>query len=78
MTKKLTGKFFTFKFAGRKYDITGVVLDYNDDWTLIKHNSRFSGWISIQKLMHSCGDFFQFAIQHGVTAIGFYDQKPGI
>lgn len=26
----------TFKFVGRKYDISGVVLDYNDNWTLIR------------------------------------------
>ena len=36
MTNKLIGKYVTFKFAGRKYDISGVVLDYNDDWTLIR------------------------------------------
>jgi hypothetical protein len=36
MTKKLIGKYVTFKFTGRKYDITGVVLDYNEDWTLIR------------------------------------------
>lgn len=41
MTKKLTGKFFTFKFVGRKYDISGVVLDYNDDWTLIRNCTEY-------------------------------------
>jgi hypothetical protein len=29
------------------------------------------GRISVQKLVHCCDDFFQFAIQHGVAAIGF-------
>ena len=29
------------------------------------------GWVSVQKLVHCCDDFFQFAIQHGVAAIGF-------
>jgi hypothetical protein len=42
MTKKLTGKFLTFKFVGRKYDISGVVLDYNDNWTLIRNCSEYS------------------------------------
>jgi len=36
MTKKLIGKYLTFKFVGRKYDISGVVLNYNDNWTLIR------------------------------------------
>jgi len=36
MTKKSIGKYLTFKFVGRKYDISGVVLDYNDEWTLIR------------------------------------------
>ena len=42
MTKKFTGKFFTFKFVGRKFDVSGVVLDYNDDWTLIRHCPDYS------------------------------------
>jgi hypothetical protein len=42
MTKKLTGKYYTFKFVGRKYDISGVVLDYNDDWTLIRNCTEYS------------------------------------
>ena len=36
MNKKSIGKYLTFKFAGRKSKISGVVLDYNDDWTLIR------------------------------------------
>ncbi|HSZ32979.1 MAG TPA: hypothetical protein VK772_06695 [Puia sp.] len=42
MTRKLTGKYFTFKFVGRKFDISGVVLDYNDDWTLIRNCPDYS------------------------------------
>src|ERR1700712_2120586 len=42
MTKKLTGKLFTFKFVGRKFDISGIVLDYNDDWTLIRDCTEYS------------------------------------
>jgi len=42
MTKKLIGKLFAFKFVGRKYDILGVVLDYNDDWTLIRNCDEYS------------------------------------
>jgi hypothetical protein len=42
MAKKFTGKYFTFKFVGRKFDISGVVLDYNDDWTLIRVCTDYS------------------------------------
>jgi hypothetical protein len=36
MRKSYLGKLFTFKFPGRKSKITGIVLDYNDDWTFIR------------------------------------------
>jgi hypothetical protein len=36
MRKSYLGKFLTFKFTGRKSIITGIVLDYNDDWTFIR------------------------------------------
>jgi hypothetical protein len=42
MTKKLIGKFLTFKFVGHKYDISGVVLDYNGNWTLIRNCTEYS------------------------------------
>ena len=42
MTQKLIGKYFTFKFVGRKYDISGVVLDYNDEWTYIRTVEDYS------------------------------------
>jgi hypothetical protein len=36
MQKKYIGKYLTFKFTGRKYDLTGVVLGYSKVYTLIK------------------------------------------
>ncbi|MGN6530487.1 MAG: hypothetical protein ACTHK0_01880 [Ginsengibacter sp.] len=42
MKKKSIGKFLTFKFVGRKFDISGVVLDYNDNWTLIRSCPDYS------------------------------------
>lgn len=34
----LKGKFFSFKYRDRKKIISGYLIDFNDDWTLIKHN----------------------------------------
>jgi hypothetical protein len=36
MSKKYIGKYLTFKFTGRKYDLTGIVIAYNKTYTLIK------------------------------------------
>jgi hypothetical protein len=36
MRKSQIGKLFTFKFPKRKNEIQGIVLDYTDEWTLIK------------------------------------------
>ncbi|NVN95574.1 MAG: hypothetical protein HXX18_09865 [Bacteroidetes bacterium] len=36
MKKDLVGKFLTFTLNGEKKNISGVVLSYNNDWTLIK------------------------------------------
>jgi hypothetical protein len=36
MPKPSIGKFLTFKFIGRKDNISGIVLDYNDNWTLLR------------------------------------------
>ena len=36
MTKQIIGKFRSFRFKGRKENVSGVVLDYNDNWTLLK------------------------------------------
>lgn len=34
--KRYVGKFLTFQFQGRKDNISGIVLEYNDDYTLIR------------------------------------------
>jgi hypothetical protein len=36
--KKYLGQFISVKFINRKEPIRGFVIDYNDDWTLMKHN----------------------------------------
>jgi hypothetical protein len=36
--KDLIGKFVSFKYRDRKDIISGFLLDYNEDWTLIKYN----------------------------------------
>ncbi|MHA4847872.1 hypothetical protein ACX0G7_27140 [Flavitalea antarctica] len=37
MQKKYIGKYFTFKFKGRRDDFSGVVLTYNGSYTLIRN-----------------------------------------
>ena len=37
--KKHIGQLVSVKFTDRKTPIYGYVVDYNDDWTLMKHNS---------------------------------------
>lgn len=36
--KSLKGKFVSFKYRDRKDIISGYLIDYNNDWTLIKYN----------------------------------------
>lgn len=36
--KDLKGKFVSFKYRDRKEIISGYLIDYNNDWTLIKYN----------------------------------------
>jgi len=36
--KNLKGKFVSFKYRDRKDIISGFLIDFNDDWTLIKNN----------------------------------------
>ncbi len=36
--KKNIGQFISIKFTDRKEPIGGFVIDYNDDWTLMKYN----------------------------------------
>src|SRR6185436_4537039 len=38
MNKKLTGQLISIKFTDRKEPIYGFVIDYNEDWTLMKYN----------------------------------------
>ncbi len=61
MPKRSIGKFFTFEFKGRKDNISGVVLDYNDDWTLLKNcvDYRLDGFIIFKndKVEHYYGDY---------------------
>jgi hypothetical protein len=38
MKKKLIGQLITIKFTDRKSLICGFVIDYNDEWTLMKYN----------------------------------------
>lgn len=42
MNKKLIGTVVTFKIKGRKDHITGVVLNYNDEWTHIRRCIDYS------------------------------------
>jgi hypothetical protein len=46
MKKSEIGKLLSFKFPKRKSNIQGVVLDYNDDWTLVEriHDYRIDGF----------------------------------
>jgi len=42
MRKSQIGKLYSFKFPKRKSEIQGVVLDYNDEWTLVKRTYDYS------------------------------------
>lgn len=46
MTNREIGKFLTFEFIGRKQNISGVVIDYNDTYTLVKNcfDYQFDGY----------------------------------
>jgi len=61
MAKRLIGKLLTFKFVGRKDNISGIVLDYNDNWTLIKTctDYRLDGYTIFknEKVEHLFGDY---------------------
>jgi hypothetical protein len=52
MSRKYIGKFLSFKFVGRKHNISGVVLDYNDDYTLIRSCTDYmlDGYIVFRNL----------------------------
>ena len=42
MRKSQIGKLYSFKFPKRKSEIQGIVLDYNDEWTLLKRTYDYS------------------------------------
>lgn len=42
MRKSQIGKLYSFKFPKRKSAIQGIILDYNDEWTLIKRIYDYS------------------------------------
>ncbi len=42
MKKRFLGKVYTFKLQGRKSNISGFVLSYNDDWTLVKRCADYT------------------------------------
>lgn len=37
--KKYIGRCISLMFKDREPILTGLVVDYNDDWTLLKHNA---------------------------------------
>ena len=42
MRKFQVGKLYSFKFPKRKSEIQGIVLDFNDEWTLLKRAYDYS------------------------------------
>jgi hypothetical protein len=38
MSNKFTGELISIKFTDRKNPVYGFVIDYNEDWTLMKYN----------------------------------------
>jgi hypothetical protein len=42
MRKYQVGKHYSFKFPKRKSEIQGIVIDYNNEWTLIKRTYDYS------------------------------------
>lgn len=61
MGKILIGRFFTFKFKGRKDNISGVVLAYNQSMTLIRrcHDYMLDGYTIFknEKVEHYYGEY---------------------
>ena len=42
MKKSQIGKFYQFKFPGRKEEVYGIVINFNSEWTLIKRAYDYS------------------------------------
>lgn len=65
MQKRFIGKYYTFKFAGRKFGISGVVLAYNDTYTLIRYFDDYTpdGYIIFknEKVEHYFGEHEKIA-----------------
>ncbi len=65
MRKTEIGKLYSFKFPKRKSAIQGIVLDYNKDWTIIKHvvDYRIDGFTVFQneKAEYIYGEAEKFA-----------------
>ncbi len=55
MKNKLIGNFLTFEFKSDKSNISGIVLSYNDDWTLIKRCNDYliDGYVIIRNNIYS-------------------------
>jgi hypothetical protein len=64
--KDLIGKFVSFKYRERKDVISGFLIDFNDDWTLIKYNPVdyvIDGYLILKTnniLKYIRGDFEEF------------------
>jgi hypothetical protein len=65
MLKRHIGKFYKFNFTGRKDDIYGIVLDFNDQWTLIKRvvDYYFDGYTIFRNIgvKYEQGEYERFA-----------------
>lgn len=49
--KSYIGKLISIKFTDRELPVYGYVIDYNDDWTLMKHNTgdyQIDGYIAFR------------------------------
>ena len=82
MQKRLIGKYFTFKFSGRKSDISGIVLAYNENYTLIRTVVDYTpdGYTIFknEKVEHFFGDHEKFATK--ILKLKNYssDEEPNI
>jgi outer membrane protein assembly factor BamB len=65
MRKSQVGKHYSFKFPKRKSQIQGIVIDYNDEWTLIKRTYDYStdGFTAFKndKVEATHGEYEKFA-----------------
>src|SRR4030095_4273932 len=82
MQKQLIGKFLTFKFVGRKENISGVVLTYNNDWTLVRRciDYELDGYTVFknEKVEHYYGDFEKRAARILKLKNYYFKKEPKI